>query len=316
MGEGHSSVVVQGRRCRPVGQQTVPPTGGFRPGGRTGLAAPVVRRRPEATPMATVGRPGHAGSRARRRWNTTTSAARIRAAGPRPPQASSASGVAARPTGAPGPQTGVAISGDPVGDRFQEALGAWVHAGTSAPCVVHACSTVAAVTSQTVWQRRARPRPPLCAPRCRCRGSSGVRPWKMNRSRWRPSPPAPRPAARSAWLRRFLSCLLVTARLGLLACMSAPALVSVTHAFRRWCAALWPRRWERWGAVALPSPTGRAGGGHRGRRRADARLARGSPGLGRGHEPRPPHPPPRVAGAAGHTRPSSILYRVDRETPG
>ena len=35
--------------------------------------------------------------------------------------------------------------------RFRKRSGAWVHAGTSAPCVVHACSTVAAITaSQTV----------------------------------------------------------------------------------------------------------------------------------------------------------------------
>ena len=35
--------------------------------------------------------------------------------------------------------------------RFRKRSGAWVHAGTSAPCVVHACSMVAAITaSQTV----------------------------------------------------------------------------------------------------------------------------------------------------------------------
>ena len=35
--------------------------------------------------------------------------------------------------------------------RFRKRSGAWVHAGTSAPCVEHTCSTVAAITaSQTV----------------------------------------------------------------------------------------------------------------------------------------------------------------------
>ena len=35
--------------------------------------------------------------------------------------------------------------------RFRKRSGAWVHAGTAAPCVVQACSTVAAITaSQTV----------------------------------------------------------------------------------------------------------------------------------------------------------------------
>ena len=35
--------------------------------------------------------------------------------------------------------------------RFRKRSGAWVHAGTAAPWVVHACSTVAAITaSQTV----------------------------------------------------------------------------------------------------------------------------------------------------------------------
>ena len=73
--------------------------------------------------------------------------------------------------------------------------------------------------------------------------------------------------------------LLVPSR-GLLACISARELVLSVARIRRWCAARGRGGGSvRCGCVAVP-PTGRAEGGHRGRRRADAHLARGSPGLG------------------------------------
>ena len=104
----------------------------------------------------------------------------------------------------------------------------------------------------------------------------------MSRSRVVASQPARASAASSLSLAAaILSRLLVPVCLGLLACMSAPGLVSVSHEFRRWRSArLRGGGSVRGGCVAVPR-TGRAGGGHRGRRRADARLTRGSPGLGR-----------------------------------
>ena len=169
----------------------------------------------------------------------------------------------------------------------------------------------------------------------------------MSRSRVVASRPSRASAASSLSLAAAIfSRLLVPACLGFLACMSAPALVSVSHVFRRSCSArLRGGGSVRCGCVAVPR-TGRAGGGHRARRRADARLARGSPRDGRvtsrAHRIRrtanasalgaPSHlrlsthssttscgqrgsPLGSRIGAAGNTRSSSILYTVDRATP-
>ena len=92
-----------------------------------------------------------------------------------------------------------------------------------------------------------------------------------------------------------------------------------TH-FRRWCSARLCG--GACGAVALPSPEPDVQGGHRGRHRADARLARGSPRTRQGHEPRPPHPPYRyrLSGEPSSSHPrvsthSSMTLCGQRESP-
>ena len=101
----------------------------------------------------------------------------------------------------------------------------------------------------------------------------------MSRSRVVASQPARASAASSLSLAAAtVSRLLADSAPAVIACMSTPALVSVSHVFPRSCSARFQERGVR--VRAIPR-TGRAVGGHRGRGRADARLARGSPGLGR-----------------------------------
>ena len=100
----------------------------------------------------------------------------------------------------------------------------------------------------------------------------------MSRSRVVASQPARASAASSLSLAAAtVSRLLLPPAPPVIACMSAAALVSVSHVFPRSCSA---HLQERGGPLSAVPRTGRAVGGHRGCRRTDARLARGSPGLG------------------------------------
>ena len=78
----------------------------------------------------------------------------------------------------------------------------------------------------------------------------------MSRSRVVASQPARASAASSLSLAEaILLCLLVPVCLGLLACMSAPALVSVSHVFRRSCSALLRSGGSvRCGGIGVPEP--------------------------------------------------------------